>query len=79
MNISGSVHGARYLQTFFIDLKTTVGTYELCSYGGEQLDRQGENMQNRSREATRQWENMQRSSRDSTVTPRRHGEATSTV
>ena len=27
---------ARYIKNFFIDLKVTVGTYELCSYGGEQ-------------------------------------------
>ena len=32
----GSVHGARYITNFFIDLKATMGTYELCSYGGEQ-------------------------------------------
>ena len=27
---------ARYITNFFIDLKATVGTYELRSYGGEQ-------------------------------------------
>ena len=31
----------RYITYFFIDIKATVGSYELRSYGGEQYDRQG--------------------------------------
>ena len=35
------VHGVRYFTNFlFVDLKATVGTYELRCYGGKQWDRQ---------------------------------------